>query len=120
MLRFSKSIASALTDSDGKIVVTGAGGWLGQATLEMLEQCLGEVFPARVLAFGSRPRALTLRSGRTVECRSLNDLAHVPAEPCIIVHYAFLTKDRLAEFSRESFVKQNDDIGEFVGQRTSR
>ncbi|HEY5411765.1 MAG TPA: hypothetical protein VIJ94_13670, partial [Caulobacteraceae bacterium] len=54
-----------------RIVVVGAGGWLGMATLELLHGLLGNGFPRRVVCFGSAARRLVLRGGVTVEQRPL-------------------------------------------------
>lgn len=44
-LRFSAVTEKKLAESDLDVVVTGGGGWLGQATLEMLESAIGVQMP---------------------------------------------------------------------------
>ncbi len=119
-LSFSPAVARRLADAEHTIVVTGGGGWLGQATLEMLEHALGETFAARVRVFGSARRQLRLRSGRTIESAPLANLARVPPQPCLIAHYAFLTRDRVAGLSLKDFVEQNDAISSFVAAEAGR
>lgn len=86
---------AALTRSDDRIVVTGAGGWLGLATLDLLRGVLGDAFDTRVVAFGSSARRLALRGGEVVQ-RPLSELATLERAPTWVFHYAFLTKDRAA------------------------
>lgn len=86
---------SALAASDARIVVTGAGGWLGLATLELLRDALGPAFGDRVVAYGASARTLRLRDA-AVEQRPLGALSALSAAPTWLFHYAFLTKDRAA------------------------
>lgn len=92
----------ALARSNARIVVTGAGGWLGLATLDLLRDALGSSFDARVLAFGSAERVLKLRGGEIVQ-RPLAELGALPAQPTWVLHLAFLTKDRAAAMSDEAY-----------------
>src|SRR4051812_12421671 len=96
-LAFSPVLASRLVRSGLDLIVTGGGGWLGQATLEMLDSCLGEALRSRVHVFGSHTRELRLRSGRSILCRVLTELGAVSPRPCLVLHYAFLTRDRVAD-----------------------
>jgi UDP-glucuronate decarboxylase len=93
----------ALAATDARIVVTGAGGWLGLATLELLHDALGDAFDTRVVAFGSSARTLHLRDG-TVTQRPLAQLAALPPAPTWVLHYAFLTKDRAAVMDDDAYV----------------
>jgi nucleoside-diphosphate-sugar epimerase len=119
-LSFSPAVARRLLGTEHAIVVTGGGGWLGQATLEMLEQALGESFAARVRVFGSARRPLRLRSGRTVQSAPLSELAQLPPQPCLVAHYAFLTRDRVAGLSLRDFVEQNEAISSLVAVEARR
>jgi UDP-glucuronate decarboxylase len=78
-------------------VITGAGGWIGLATLDLLHVALGDQFGKRVRAFGSSTRVLRLNDGTQVLQRPLGDLAWLPHEPTIVLHTAFLTKDRAGD-----------------------
>ncbi len=71
-LALPPAIADSLRSSEARILVTGAGGWIGSATLELLAQALGpEGFRRRVRAFASRSRSLALRGGVSVELAGL-------------------------------------------------
>jgi UDP-glucuronate decarboxylase len=87
-------IAAALAADGRRIVITGAGGWLGLATLDLLGAALGDQFAKRVCAFGSATRTLRLADGTPILQRPLADMAWLPHAPSIVLHTAFLTKDR--------------------------
>lgn len=87
-------VARALDRSGLRIILTGASGWLGMATLELLEAALGGAFPARIACFGGAARGLALRSGSIVEQRPLAELGRLERAPSLLLHCAFLTRDR--------------------------
>ena len=113
-LALPRHLAEKLQSSPCGIVLTGGGGWVGQATLEMLEGALGDDMPKRVAVFGSAARPLKLRSGRAIDCRTLNDMRDLGKGPKFFLHYAFLTKDRLTGQGIESFVEANGKITDVV------
>ncbi len=87
-------VADAVAASGWRFVVTGAGGWLGMATLELLEGALSDGFSSRVRCFGARARSLELASGRRVRQHALTDLTTLNAAPTMLLHLAFLGKER--------------------------
>lgn len=87
-------VAERLRAADRRIVVTGAGGWLGMATLELLAWALGKDFASRVVAYGSAARRLELRGGLVVEQRPLAEIAGLERRPTWLLHYAFLGRER--------------------------
>ncbi len=107
-------VAQALARSGKRVVVTGAGGWLGLATLDSLAAALGDDFASRVVAFGSSARTLTLRDGITVAQRPLAYLAQLDAKPTWLLHFAFLTKDRAETMDEAAYRAANADIRETV------
>jgi len=119
-LRFSPSVAEALRASALPVVVTGGSGWLGRASLEMLDAALGSTFAERVRVFGSSERELLLRSGRAVKVLPLPRIREVPATPSLILHFAFLSRDRLSELTSEAFLAGNERIGQLVEAATRR
>jgi nucleoside-diphosphate-sugar epimerase len=110
VLTFDAPLALRLSESDCRIIVTGAGGWLGLATLEMLEQALGDSFNRRVVAIASGSRRITLRSGRGCNFINFQQAQNLKACPTIIAHYAFLTRDKVAENSIDAYVEENRKI----------
>jgi nucleoside-diphosphate-sugar epimerase len=116
-LDFSPQTARRLREGDLDVVVTGGGGWIGQAALEMLDRCFGQAAPGRMHVFGSRARPLALRSGRTIACHELSALAALPPRPSLFVHCAFLTRDRIAEEGVDRFIAQNRAISGLVAEQ---
>jgi nucleoside-diphosphate-sugar epimerase len=97
-----------------EFIITGGGGWIGQAALEVLDSAFGDNLGKRVAVYGSCDRTLSLRSGRTVACRELKHIAAANADPKIVLHCAFLTKDRLQDQTVENFVAANEKICDMV------
>jgi nucleoside-diphosphate-sugar epimerase len=103
--------ATRLREGPWRIVVAGAGGWLGLATLELLRGLLGdEAFAERVRCFGSAARTLFLRAGFTVEQKSLNDIKFLPRAPTLVLHLAFLTQEKAKAMSEADYVAANRAI----------
>ncbi len=113
-LRFPNAIAELVRASACEIVLTGGGGWMGQAILEMLDGALGDDLLKRVSVFGSSARDLQLRSGRTIPCLLLEHIHGLEAGPKLFFHCAFLTKDRLLGQSVDEFIAGNKVISDAV------
>ena len=100
---------------DTNFVVTGATGWLGRASLGVLESLLGAQFPARVQAYASKAGATLLQSGRSVPYRALDDIAALPrSRRYVFLHCAFLGKERVSDLPLADFLKLNEAISEKV------
>ena len=102
------------------IVVTGATGWLGMATLDRLEAELGDRFQGRVFAFASRHTEVRLRSGRTIACAPLHALSELGAGSYLFLHCAFVTKDRVEGQSPNEYVRLNEAIYAIVSEAARR
>jgi nucleoside-diphosphate-sugar epimerase len=103
-----------LFDSELDVVVTGAGGWIGQAVLEMLDSALGDSFPTRVHVYGQNHRTLRLRSGRQLVSEPLGSLRDLSIGPHLLAHLAFVTREHTVTQSTASYVALNEAISSAV------
>ncbi len=108
-LRLPFDVAKAVRESGFRFIVTGARGWLGRATLDLLESALGFDLNARVVAVGSTTGAIRTRGGQEVPLRALAGPSP-GAVPSLLLHYAYLTKDRLGFMAPEEFRRGNAEI----------
>ncbi|MFE8585653.1 NAD-dependent epimerase/dehydratase family protein [Sphingomonas sp. NCPPB 2930] len=108
------SIGHDLASSDRHIAITGASGWIGLATLDLLERTLGSDFSSRVSCYGSTARLLDLGGGRTVQQRALTDLEALKAKRISVLHFAFQTKDRAELMSEADYRSANRAIADTV------
>ena len=111
---FEPQVAEAIRASEARIVIAGAGGWIGLATLDLLKTALGEQLSARVHCFGSNQRTLALQDGTTIDQRPLADMAALPAAPTLLLHLAFLTKDRAETMDEPTYRAANRAIDDLV------
>jgi UDP-glucuronate decarboxylase len=111
LLHFQAATAKRIVESDYHIIVTGAGGWLGSATLEMLDMALGADFGERVTAIASSDRTIKLRSGRETRLIDFRRALEEPArKPTLMAHYAFLTRDCVVHNTLTEYVQSNRSI----------
>ena len=60
-------------DFEKKFLITGAAGWLGKATLELLKN-VSKDFPNNIACFGSAEKVIELLDGTKVKQNKLSDL----------------------------------------------
>jgi nucleoside-diphosphate-sugar epimerase len=104
-LAFLPEFASSIGDSP--VVVTGAGGWLGQAALELFATA---VPLEQIYAFGARARDHALRDGRLLRIRALSELPVLPLREALIFHMAFLTREHAGTMPVPAYVDANRAI----------
>lgn len=109
-LTLPNTLAHTLRESHWRILVTGASGWLGQAALELLQQTLGTAFEQRVVAFGSQANTLVLRDGSAVHVRPLSELPLLPKQPSLLLHFAYLTREKTAQMPVAAYIDSNRAI----------
>ena len=114
MAGLAPNVEQAVRSSEARIVITGAGGWIGMATLELLYAALGPAFPARVRCFGSSRRVLHLIDGTTIEQRPLADVTTLAPMPTMVLHLAFLTKDRAEAMDEAAYRTANRALDKIV------
>lgn len=106
--RLRVSLVRAGLRGDEQFAVTGASGWLGRTTLDLLAATLGEeAFSARVVGFASVARRIELRSGLVVAVLPLSELVHLDPAPTHILHFAFHTRDQVATMGVAPYVMAN-------------
>ena len=108
------AVAEELIRNDRHIAITGASGWIGRATLDLLMRTLGDAFRNRVTCYGSLTRTLDLGDGRFVQQRALSDLATLEAKGVWVLHFAFQTKDRAEAISEAAYRAANRAIADTV------
>lgn len=113
-LSFTPELAEKVRESTCNFVVTGASGWLGKATLEMLFLALGNSFSSRVTALGSRRSECLVDERQTYVIYPLSEWRPITRQPLIVFHYAFLTKDKVEALNAWEYIARNNIITEVV------
>jgi UDP-glucuronate decarboxylase len=107
-VRALSSVLQRYLRGDEFFAVTGATGWLGRCALDVLDETLGAPQAlTKVAAFASRPTTLVTAAGRRVDVRPLAELRDQVPSPTHILHFAYLTKDRLDDLPLPAFVSNN-------------
>jgi nucleoside-diphosphate-sugar epimerase len=91
------------------VVITGAGGWIGQAAIEMFGSA-----GAKIFAFGATPRNMSLRNGGTLEVQALAALPALDIAKTYIFHCAFLTREHASLLPLENYIARNREISHLV------
>ncbi|WP_324667131.1 Nucleoside-diphosphate-sugar epimerase [Mycobacterium canetti] len=96
----ARALAAQALGND-RILVTGASGWLGRTTLDLLA-------PLRLptLALASRARIIRI-AGYNIECRVWDDREVAAFAPTVVLDCAFLTRDRVADMPLDDYVTIN-------------
>ncbi len=92
-------------------VLTGASGWFGRTALWEYEQLYGpEALRRDVVALASTPKLIDIGSAHgPVSAMGLEALDLLD-DARGLIHLAFLTRDRLAEFGLERYIRENRAI----------
>jgi UDP-glucuronate decarboxylase len=120
VITVSKELASSIQNDDSVFVITGVRGWLGSAFLEVLAASLGGGISSRVALFGSRRGEIQQKSGVRLPIAPIQQLPELSLESAIVLHTAFLTKDRLKTVERKDFCDSNRSIRDQVQKFVSR
>jgi nucleoside-diphosphate-sugar epimerase len=100
-------VCGLLEASTARIAITGATGWFGRTTLELLYQALGDSASSRVEAYASSARTLRLTSGRTVEVRPLESMPQGSEPLDTVFHFAFLTREKVQSMGLANYLAGN-------------
>ena len=113
----SEGASDSLRQDARRIIITGAGGWIGRATLDLLVRCLGlESARDRVRCFGSSARQIEIEPGIAFDQQPLSTIHDLPKRPSIVLHLAFLTKDKVVGMSEEDYRRANEALSREVSE----
>ena len=113
-LRLPGHLRDALKQDQRRIIVVGAGGWIGRTTIELMAEALGETLDQRLVCFGSSKRQLELSDGRVIEQLPLEELGQLDRRASLLFHLAFLTKDKVAQMDTADYEAGNRKISDLV------
>lgn len=88
--------------------MTGASGWLGKETADLLSRALGTDFESRVTLVSTDGRQIRLLSGE-FKTISWQDFLHGPAYD-LIIHFAFLSPEFILKLGADAYLKVNREI----------
>lgn len=103
----SAPAAAALLADDRRIVIVGARGWIGRTVIALLHDALGpEAFARRVVCFGSAAGTIGM-DGFAVPQSALSGLDQLASAPTLLLHLAFLTKDKVTGMDAAAYTAAN-------------
>ena len=114
------AVAAALAEKDRHFVLTGGGGWLGRAALEILDGVFGAELPRRVAVFGAGAKMLELRSGRRIASRPFAEIGSLDRPGPTILHFAYLTRGYAAQMPPDAYVAVNRGLSAAVAAVAAR
>jgi len=105
------------------IVLTGPTGWIGQAMLARLAGSGDPHWHRNVRLFGSRSGEVTV-AGLSLPVRPLDTLTGTDVDGALVVHLAYLTKEKAELLGERRFTDTNlaidDRLLDAIGSRTPR
>jgi len=114
LLALASRVRDKVINAEHDVIVTGATGWLGRVTVELLDEALGPKLPDRLHCFGSRLQQIELRSGRVVESRPIAEMVNLQPRRYVLMHYAYATRDRASVMGLPGFVAANEELSALV------
>lgn len=90
-----------------RVVVTGPTGWIGSALLDGLARRFGAGWDRQVSLFGSSERRVTAPDGAALPMRALSALRPDDLDGAIVVHLAYLTKEKVDQLGERQFSDTN-------------
>lgn len=117
--RLAAPVRALVRADHRRIVIVGARGWIGRVALDLLAEALGAQFAERVVAVGSAPATIVLDAETTVPQLALTDLNSLEFRPTLLLHLAFLTKDKVGDMTADDYTARNRAIAATVFGATS-
>jgi nucleoside-diphosphate-sugar epimerase len=105
-----------------RFVLTGPTGWIGSAMMAHLATRLGPAWRTVTTCFGSSARDHVAPDGRPVAIRPLPELRPSDLDDAIVIHLAYLTKEKVDLLGERAFTDANLAIDDHVlnALRTAR
>ena len=97
-----------------RLVLTGPTGWIGTACLAGFADRFGPDWTSRVALFGSTARPLRAPDGQVLAVRRLDSIGPADVEGALVLHLAYLTKDKAADLGDDAFTVMNRAIDAHV------
>lgn len=100
---------------DLNIIITGASGWIGKATLEFFYKIFQDKIGELVFPISASQKKITLTNNFSIKTY---DYSHNfdKNKTYIILHYSYATKDKLAILSDDEFNKNCEKINDSLGK----
>lgn len=113
--RLTDSARRSVLADERRIVIVGARGWIGRTAIALLRNALGpDIFARRVVCFGSADGEVAMEDGVSVPQHALERLAGLAPCPTLLLHLAFLTKDKVAGMAPAAYETANRALSQAV------
>ena len=96
-------------ERDFSFIITGSNGWFGKYILEILHNNLKSDFYKRVFPFSNSSSVIKLSQQAEINCVNY-DFQLDPHKKYVLLHFAFLTQDKLSTNSLDVFKEKNLEI----------
>jgi nucleoside-diphosphate-sugar epimerase len=96
------------------IVITGASGWIGSALLAHIARAYGPGWEDHVTLFGQGARQHHAPDGTAFEMRALDTIGGADVEGAIVIHLAYLTKEKVDTLGERKFTDTNLKIDDQI------
>jgi UDP-glucuronate decarboxylase len=107
-LQADQLIGNFFKDLSEPVVITGASGWLGRSTIEVIREHLtDDELVSKVVLAGSRERIEQFPGALSLKVHSLDKVCESNLKISGLVHLAFLTRDYVEKLPLDSYVMQN-------------
>jgi nucleoside-diphosphate-sugar epimerase len=97
-----------------RIVITGASGWIGNALLARIARNYGSGWSHRVTLFGQSAREYRAPDGTMLQMRALSTIDGADIEGALVIHLAYLTKEKVDTLGERVFTDTNLDIDDHM------
>lgn len=93
-----------------RILITGAGGWIGKEVLCLLQSSFGSLHALDLTLTGSFSRSIDIH-GERIQIISSSD-AYLSNRFDLVIHLAFITQEKLAALGADEYVRANTRLND--------